>query len=84
MGRLQVERSQLRLSSLNRVMRDQAFQADVNRRMAKVAAAAGPKFRLVVRPHRFTARAYVEAADGERLTDADVSRLLKGLEAARN
>lgn len=76
-------RVQLRLTDLNKAMRGPEFQGDVNRRMARVAAAAGPKFRLVVRPHPFTARAYVEAKPGAKITDADVKQLLRAVDEAR-
>lgn len=79
MKRLQVTGSRLQLRGLNKAMR--ARQPELNATAARVAAAAGPKFRLVVRPHKHTARAYVEAVEGAKLTDADVARLLRALDA---
>lgn len=73
----------LRLKGLNQLMTSAPVQAEVNKRAARVAAAAGPKYRMVVRPHRWTARAFVEPVDGARVTDDDQRRLLGGLDAGR-
>lgn len=74
----------LKLTGLNKLMRSAPVQAEVNRRGARIAAAAGKKYRLVVRPHRYTARAYVEPVEGAKITDADQARLLRALDAAKD
>ncbi|QAB17488.1 hypothetical protein Leucomu_05730 [Leucobacter muris] len=74
----------LKLTGLNKLMRSAPVQAEVNRRAARIAAAAGKKYRLVVRPHRYTARAYVEPVEGAKITDADHARLLRALDAAKD
>lgn len=74
---MKVNRTQVRLSGINKVMR--AAQPVVNAAAARISARAGAKFRLVVRPHRWTGRAHVEPAEGQDLTDADVTRLLRAV-----
>lgn len=72
----------LKLSGLNRLMRSAPVQAEVNKAAARMAAKAGPKFEMIVegkRPHRWTARAYVQGKEGERLSDADRLALLRSL-----
>lgn len=76
-------RVKLKLKGLNELMTSAPVQAEVNKRAAKIAASAGPKYRMVVRPHKWTARAYVEPVEGERTTDADQRRLLGALDAGR-
>lgn len=74
----------LKLTGLNKLMRSAPVQAEVNRRGARIAAAGGKKYRLVERPHRYTARAYVEPVEGAKITDADQARLLRALDAAKD
>ncbi|QIK62339.1 hypothetical protein G7068_03290 [Leucobacter viscericola] len=76
-------RVKLKLSGLNKVMRSPAVQAEVNARAARVSAEAGPKYRMVVYPHRYSARAFVEPVAGAKISDADNARLLRALNAAR-
>lgn len=76
-------RVKLNLKGLNELMTSAPVQAEVNKRAAKVSAAAGPKYRMVVRPHRYTARAFVEPVDGAKVTDDDQRRLLGGIDAGR-
>lgn len=66
----------LRLKGLNAFMRSEPIQKEVNRQAARLAANAGPKFGMRPKSHRWTARAYVHSVEGERLSDADVRRLL--------
>lgn len=73
----------LSIKGVNALMRSKPVQAEVNKRAAKMAAAAGPKYRMVVSPHKWTARAFVSAADGAKITDADVSGLARAIDAAR-
>lgn len=51
----------LNLAGLNVVMTSPAVQAEVDRIGARMAAAAGEGFEYVARPHRYTARGYVQA-----------------------
>lgn len=76
-------RVKLSLKGINKLMTSAPVQAEVNKRAAKIAASAGPKYRMVVRPHKWTARAFVEPVEGARVTDDDQRRLLGGLDAAR-
>lgn len=73
----------LKLRGVNEVMASKGVQDEVNRRGARIAAAAGKKYRLVVHPHKWTARAYVAPADGASITDTDANGLLRALDAAR-
>ena len=75
-------RVKLKLQGLNKLMTSAPVQARVNAEAARVSAAAGPKFKMVVqgkRPNRRTARAYVQGVEGERLTDADRLALLRAI-----
>lgn len=76
-------RVKLKLSGLNKLMRSAPIQAKVNEKAAKISAAAGPKYRMVVRPHRYTARAFVEPVEGANITDDDQRRLLGGVDSAK-
>lgn len=76
-------RVKLKLKGLNQLMTSAPVQSLVNEKAAKVSAAAGPKYRMVVRPHRYTARAFVEPVEGANITDDDQRRLLGGIDSAR-
>lgn len=69
----------LKLTGLNRLMRSEPVQAEVNKQAARMAARAGSKFQAHPSTHRWTARAFVEPKKGERLTDADRLALLRAL-----
>lgn len=73
----------LQLKGLNKIMRSDPVQAELNARAARVAAAAGPKYRITPRPHKYTARTFVEPKPGETVSDADNLRLLRAIDAAR-
>ena len=74
----------LKLAGLNKLMRSAPVQSLVNEKAGRISADAGPKYRVVVRPHRYTARAFVELRDGERATDADTAGLLGAIDSARS
>jgi len=81
MVRPQVE---LVLSGINKVMTSPAVQADLKERGDRMAAAAGPEFEAVSRPHRWTARVYVrpKSARGARQEARD-KRLVRSIDAGR-
>ncbi|GAA1579240.1 hypothetical protein ACIFOC_00443 [Leucobacter aridicollis] len=75
----------LKLTGLNKLMTSAPVQSRVNEQAARVSAAAGSKFEMVVqgkRPSRRTARAYVQPREGVRLSDADRIALLRALEGS--
>lgn len=51
----------LKLRGLNQLMRSEPVQRVVNERAKRIAAAAGEDFEAVPKPHKWTARAYVQA-----------------------
>ena len=74
----------LKLAGLNKLMRSAPVQSLVNEKAGRISAAAGPKYRVVVRPHRYTARAFVEPRESEQISDADTIGLLRALGSAKN
>lgn len=72
-------RIKLKLSGVNKLMRSPAVQAKVNAEAGRMAARAGGKFRVTPSPHRWTARAFVDAEPGEKLSDADRLALLRAV-----
>lgn len=76
-----------KLGGLNKLMTSPPVQAEVNRRAAKIAAAAGPKYRMVIQGKKRSkrvARAYVQPAKGVATNDDDERRLLGALDAAKD
>lgn len=55
----------MNLPAVNMLMRSRPIQSALNARAERIAAAAGPGFEAVARPHKYTARAYVRTADEE-------------------
>lgn len=53
----------LNLPGLNRLMTSPGARAVVRENAQRMAASAGDGFEAVERPHRWTARAYVQTAD---------------------
>lgn len=76
-------RVKLKLGGLNKLMRSPEVQAEVNRAAGRVRAAAGDKFQVHPSPHRWVARAFVEAKPDVRTTHADRERLLRALDSAK-
>ena len=70
----------LNLRGLNRLMRSDTMQSEVNAQAARVAARAGSKFQVHPSKHRWTARAFVETKEGETVTDSDRIALLRALQ----
>lgn len=59
-------------------------QAEVARRAKRAAAAAGPGFEAVIKPHKYTGRAFVQTSDDEgRKREADQKVLVRSLDAMR-
>lgn len=73
----------IRLSGLNKLMRSAPVQAEVNRAAGRVKTAAGDKFQVHPSPHKWVARAFIEAKPDVRTTHADRARLLTALDAAK-
>lgn len=73
----------LKLKNVNALMRSAPVQSEVNKRAAKIANAAGPKYHLIVSPHKWVARAFVAPVDGVQIEDADVAKLLGAIDAGR-
>lgn len=69
----------LRLSGLNKLMRSEPVQAEVNKAAARVAAKAGPKFQVKPSTHRWVARSFVEPKPGVTVSHADRASLLRAL-----
>lgn len=72
-------RVKLSLRGLNRLMRSDPVQAEVNKAAGRVAARAGAKFQVKPSSHRWTARAFVEPKPGETVSHADRAALLRAL-----
>lgn len=75
-------RVKLNLKGINALMTSQPVQAEVARRAHRMAREAGDGFEAVVKPHRWTARAFVQTdldnPDGARrqATDHVLERVL--------
>ena len=75
-------RVRLRLPGLNRVMR--AAQPVVNRAAYRMASAAGPGHEVVVSPHKWVGRAFVQQADDEQAKkDPSGADLLRAIDSAK-
>lgn len=70
----------LNLRGLNAVMTSPSVQAAVDRAGREMAASAGDGFEYVARPHRYTARGYVQTANASarrrQMRDAVLERTL--------
>lgn len=70
----------LSLPGLNALMRSAPVQAIVDARGKRMAAVAGENFEYVPRPHKWTARGYVQPANAEgRREEAREKRLNRAL-----
>ncbi len=77
------DKVKLNMRELNKLMRSPKVQSEVNARAARISAAAGPKYRIVPSPHRYTARTFVEPVPDTRISDADQSTLLRAFDSGR-
>lgn len=59
-------RVQLNITQLNKLMRGPESLAEVARRAHRLAAAAGPGHKVIINPHRWTGRAFVEQEDAHQ------------------
>lgn len=74
----------LNLRGLNAIMTSPAVSAVVEERARRIAAAAGDGFEVVIRPHKYTARAYVQTATwAARRREAKEKVLNRALDAGR-
>lgn len=74
----------LKIGGIRQVLRSAEVQKEVARRAQRGAAAAGPGIEAVVKPHKYTARAFVQTADEEgRRREADGKVLNRALDAMR-
>lgn len=69
----------LQLKGLNKLMRSDPVQGRLNAEGARRANRAGPKYRMVPSPHRYTARVFIEPKPGERISDSDTLGLLRSI-----
>ena len=73
----------LNLPGINRLMRSEAVQAQLDRLGQDMAADAGEGFEYVAKPHRYTARGYVQVASGDgarrQARDAVLERVMTGM-----
>lgn len=79
-----VVRVKLNLRGLNQLMSSAPVQRLVDERAGLIAAAAGENFEAVSKPHRWTARAFVQPANGTGAREEARDKKLTGaLNAAR-
>lgn len=73
-------RVKLKISGVRAVLTSAPVQSEVARRAARIAAAAGEGFEMVVKPHKYTSRAFVqtvdEAGDKRQAEEAVLERAL--------
>jgi len=74
----------LNLAALNKLMRSKPVQDKVDEKGRAIAAAAGPDFEYVSRPHRWVARGYVQPVNARGMrAEARDKVLTRSLDAAR-
>lgn len=77
-------RVKLKMGGVRAILRGPEATAEIAKRVKRGAAAAGPGIEGVVKPHKHTARGYVQTATDEgRKREADEKVLLRGLDAMR-
>ena len=69
----------LKLGGLNQLMRSEPVQREVNRNAYRVAHAAGEDYTVHPSPHRWVARAFVQARKEAHISHTDRVRLLQAL-----
>lgn len=77
-------RVKLKISGVRQTLKGQDVQSDLARRASRIAAAAGEGFEAVVKPHRYTARAFVQSTgvEGDK-REAESKVLTRALDAGR-
>lgn len=74
----------LKIRGVREVLRSQSVQADLARRARRGAQAAGPGIVAIVKPHRYTARVFVQTENREgRIREAKDKVLNRALGAMR-
>ena len=77
-------RVKLKIRGIREVLRSAPVQAEVARRARRMAQAAGSGFESIVKPHKYTARAFVQTASQEgRRREANEKVLTRALDAGR-
>lgn len=77
-------RVKLNIKAVNQLMRSQPVTAEVARRAHRIRNAAGDEYEVVVSPHKWTARAFVQAKDAKTSREeARTGRLLRALDSGR-
>lgn len=74
----------LNMRGIRAVLKSQPVESELARRAARIAAAAGPGFEMVVKPHKYTSRAFVQTdgRDGAK-RQAEDAVLERALDAGR-
>lgn len=78
-------RVKLNIGGVRKLLRSNEVQSDLARRATRAAAAAGPDYEAIVKPHRYTARAFVQTKDTDdaRRREAEDKNLTRALDAMR-
>lgn len=79
-----VTKIKLKLKGVNELMRSEPVQAHMDQVGRRMAAAAGPGISYLPKPHKWTARGYVQTTTAEgRRREAEDKVLLSALSAGR-
>jgi hypothetical protein len=74
----------LSIKGIRATLKSAPVQSELARRARRIAAAAGEGFEMVVKPHRYTARAFVQTDTEEgRKRQAEEAVLERSLSAGR-
>lgn len=73
----------LKIRGINTLMKSPSVQAEVDAQGARRAAAAGENFEYVARPHRWTARGYVQPANYKGVKEQAEGAVLERVLGAR-
>ncbi len=77
-------RVKLKIRGVNQVMTSRGATEEVASRAQRMARAAGPNFEAVVKPHKYTARAYVRNRNREGAEqEARDKTLTRAIDAGR-
>lgn len=77
-------RVRLKIGAIRKILRSAPVTAEVARRAQRAAAAAGPGFEAVVKPHKYTSRAFVQTGTPEAArAEAENKALTRALGAMR-
>lgn len=77
-------RVKLKMGGVRAILRGPEATSEIAKRVKRGAAAAGPGIEAVVKPHKYTARGYVQTATAEgRKREANEKVLLRALDAMR-